>query len=269
MRATTARIRNVVVEIASLPIQFSCENADFVQLIVERYSEFLSLSTEAVAEFEVALTEPDTYIHRCDLQVTNRGNEWLIERSDFRAIWNPSTGRGRIQQAASIYAFDSVLRVVHTLMLPRMGGFLLHASSFVWNNRALLFSGAAGTGKTTIAKLAPPGASLLSDDVSCVARKRDSYNAIGTPFYCGLGRSGKNLEAHIETLYLLAQASESKIEAVESGAAIRGLMENIICFVRDPQLVKLIFETACDFVSRIPVRRVTFAPNVSVWDIIQ
>jgi hypothetical protein len=45
-------------------------------------------------------------------------------------------------------------------------------------------------------------------------------------------------------------------------------MENVLFFARDPEFVKLVFESACDFVNHVPVRRLTFAPTSSVWELI-
>jgi len=46
------------------------------------------------------------------------------------------------------------------------------------------------------------------------------------------------------------------------------LLGNILFFARDPEFVNLVFNTACDFAARIPVRRLTFAPDTSVWELI-
>jgi len=266
--AAAARARSVVIECANLPIRLWCDSPNFSQFIEERYSGFLSSSSDAVAEFEIELTLPAVNVEHEDISVTWDSGQWWIERTDFRARWNPTTAHGLIQQTASIYSLDSVLRIVHTLILARMGGFLLHASSAIRNGRVFLFSGVSGAGKTTIVRLAPPNTSLLSDDISCVIHRRDSYNAVGTPFYCELGRPGENLEAPIKTLYLLAQGSENRTESLERAAAVRGLLENVLFFASDPELVESVFETACEFVEQVPVRRLTFVPETSVWDLI-
>ena len=191
-----------------------------------------------------------------------------MERGDFRAEWNPSTARGRIQQTINPYSLDSVLRIVHTLLLAQRGGFLVHASSAVRNGRAFLFSGISGAGKTTMARLAPPDASLLTDEVSYVTRHDGRYFAAGTPFFGELARVGENLRAPIDAVYLLAKGPQNKIEPIVGAAAVRGLLENILFFARDSEFVKLVFDAAVDFVCRVPVRRLTFMPDARVWELI-
>jgi len=96
--------------------------------------------------------------------------------------------------------------MLHSLILARDGGFLVHAASAVRNGRAFLFAGVSGAGKTTIWRLAPPDVALL---------------------------------------------------------------QNILFFAQDDELQQLVFHTAFEFVSCVTVRRLVFAPEVRVWDLIR
>jgi hypothetical protein len=266
----TERMRSVVIEIANLPLRFWCDSSDFIELIKERYSGFLTSSGVPIGELEIEVTPGNRLATGGeDVLVVREGEQWLMERMDFRARWNVSTGQGRIRLVASIYSLDSVLRVLLTLVLAQKDGLLLHASSVIRDGSAVVFLGKSGAAKTKIAKLAPPDTFLLSDDVSCLIRRPNSFNAMGTPFYCGLGRSGESREAPVGTIYLAAHGRENKIEPVGGAAAVRGILENVLLFSQDPELSKSVFETSCEFVSRVPVKRLTFVPGTSIWDLVQ
>ena len=259
---------DVVVEIGGLPIRLRCDDSAFLHMIRERYTGYVSPSNDASFDLEIELAPPGSESGDEDVRVTLDSGRWLMERGDFRAEWNPSTARGRIQQTINPYSLDSVLRIVHTLLLAQRGGFLVHASSAVRNGRAFLFSGISGAGKTTMARLAPPDASLLTDEVSYVTRHDGRYFAAGTPFFGELARVGENLRAPIDAVYLLAKGPQNKIEPIVGAAAVRGLLENILFFARDSEFVKLVFDAAVDFVCRVPVRRLTFMPDARVWELI-
>lgn len=264
----TAQSDSIVVEIGGLPIRLRCADSAFVDLLVERYAGYVTNSNDAGFDFEIELAPPGTESGDEDLSVAWESGRWRMERGDFSAEWDPSTCRGRIQQTINPYSLDSVLRIVHTLLLARRGGFLMHASSAIRNGRAFLFSGVSGAGKTTIARLAPPDAALLTDEISYVTRQDERYFAVGTPFFGELARVGENLRAPIECVYLLAQGPENTVEPIVGADAVRGLLGNILFFARDPEFVKLVFDSAFDFVSRVPVRRLTFAPDARVWELI-
>lgn len=259
---------DVVVEIGGLPIRLRSGDSAFIRLIQERYAGYTSSLKDASFDFDIELAPPGTESGDEDLRVTWNSGRWLMERGDFRAEWNPSTARGRIEQTINPYSLDSVLRIVHTLLLARKGGFLVHAASAIRNGRAFLFAGVSGAGKTTMARLAPPDAALLTDEISYVARQDGRYFALGTPFFGELARAGENLRAPIECVYLLAKGPENKIEPIAGADAVRGLLGNILFFARDPRFVKLVFNAAFDFVTRVPVRRLTFVPDSRVWELI-
>jgi hypothetical protein len=197
-----------------------------------------------------------------------RDGTWRLGRGDFRAQWDPGARRGRIRQSANPYAIDSVLRIVHTLILAHEGGFLLHSAGAIRHGRAFLFSGVSGAGKTTISRLAPPDVTLLTDEVSYVRRVDAGYRACGTPFAGELARVGENCSAPIASLFFLKQGPENKIEAVAKSEAIRRLMRNILFFAEDAALVEKVFQSACEFVERVPVQQLTFTPDSRVWGMI-
>jgi hypothetical protein len=259
----------ISVEIGGLPILLRTQDLSFKELLADRYAKFLSTSSDIRFKFDVELIAPPTEGEDADAHVEIHGREWYVRRGDFLARWDPDARRGTIRQSANPYSLDSVLRIVHTLVLAREGGFLLHAASAIRNGRAFLFSGVSGAGKTTISGLIPDDAILLTDEISYVRRGLDGYDACGTPFAGELARVGENQSAPIAGLYFLAKGPENKIETIGTAEAARCLMRNILFFAEDAELVNLIFQAACEFVERVPVRRLTFYPDARVWDLIR
>src|SRR5262249_35150747 len=129
-----------------------------------------------------------------------------------------------------------------------------------------LFSGVSGAGKTTISRLAPPDATFLTDEISYVRREEDRFVACGTPFAGEMGRPGENCCAPLAALFFLAKGRENRINPMEPSDAVRLLMRNILFFANDPELVKLVFRSAFEFVERVPVKRLTFFPDERVWE---
>ncbi|MGB7283781.1 MAG: hypothetical protein WBE13_16060 [Candidatus Acidiferrum sp.] len=265
---TIGPVSDVVIEIGGFPIRLSTDDPAFVEMLKERYAGFVTCGGSAQIDFDVILEPAESMLGHGEVLVEQESGQWSMGRGDFYADWNPGAARGMIRQSANPYSLNSVLRIVHTLLLAKQGGFLVHASSAVRNGRAFLFAGVSGAGKTTMARLAPPDVTLLTDEISYVRRQEDGYHAYGTPFAGDLGRLGENMRAPLATLYLLTKGAENKIEPVSEAEAARALLENILCFARDPELVRSVFEAACDFVGRVPTRRLTFTPDARVWEMI-
>jgi hypothetical protein len=255
------------VEIGGIPIALFTSDEGFLELLRQRYGGFLSSSRpEFELEFDLTDTGP---VSDDDVRVRRDGEEWLLERGDFRARWDPRTGRGSVRQNANPYSLDSVLRILHSLILAQRGGFLLHAASAICDGRACLFSGVSGAGKTTMTRLAPADITLLTDEISYLRPSADGYSAFGTPFAGELARAGENCAAPVSALFFLEQGPENRVDELSSAEAVRRLMRNILFFAEDQGLVKKLLATACDFVARVPIRRLTFYPDARVWDLVR
>ena len=96
-----------------------------------------------------------------------------------------------------------------------------------------------------------------------------AFVAFGTPFAGELARIGENLRAPIAALYLLDQGPGNTLQDVSQAEAVRALLQNILFFAQDDELAQLVFQTAFEFVRCVPVRRLVFAPDARVWDLIR
>jgi hypothetical protein len=259
---------SVVIAIGGVPVRVNTIDPGFIQMLENRYAGFVRADDHAEFDLDVDLIPPSAADPDADVRVTQQSGRWLLTRGDFRAEWEPATRRGWIKQKANPYSIDAVLRIVHTLVLARQGGFLLHSASAIRDGKAFLFAGASGAGKTTISRLAPVDATLLTDEISYVRKFGEDYVAFGTPFTGELAKAGENTSAPLAALYLLAQGPENRIEPVAVADAGRELLSNMLFFADDQEMVQHAFQAACDFVHRVPVHRLTFVPDARVWEMI-
>jgi hypothetical protein len=267
----------VVIAIGGVSVRVNTADADFLAMLEARYAGFViaetGAGTPAEFEFDVELAASAFADPEAAVSVTHRSGRWFMTRGDFRAEWDPAARRGWIQQTANPYSIDAVLRITHTLVLARQGGFLLHSASAIRNGKAFLFAGVSGAGKTTISRLAPADATLLTDEISYVCKgdvstNSEGYVAFGTPFTGELAKLGENTSAPVAALYLLAQGPENRIDPVGAADAGRELLANMLFFAEDQEMVHQVFQAACDFVHRVPVYRLTFVPDARVWEMI-
>lgn len=278
----------VAVDIGGTPILLRTRDAAFRALLERRYGEFLREPRTEDYSLEVELQPEDGPVTpEEELRVRRKDEQWQLLRGDFRAQWDPQVGRGTVLQTLSPFAIDSVLRIVHSLIQAPRGGFLLHGASAIRNGRAFLFSGVSGAGKTTISRLAPPDATILTDEISYI-RKADpprsgdparneapnsasntGYEACGTPFAGELARIGANRRAPIAHLFFLAQGPENRIDPIPTPDALRMLLRNILFFADDSTLVEMVFRSACEFLNSVPASRLTFFPDERVWELVR
>lgn len=266
---TATAAQEVIIEIGGMAIQVRSESPEFLQILERRYAGFVNAEAQPAFELEVEIVPPQRITGEDDISVHFDSGRWRIERGDLWAEWDPAARWGRVVQSANPYSIDAALRIIHSLILAREGGLLMHAASGVRNGKAFLFAGVSGAGKTTISCLAPMDVTLLTDEISYVRREGHGYVAHGTPFAGELAKVGANVQAPLAAVYFLQKGLENAIEAVGASEAVRRLMENVLFFARDPELVEMVFESACELARRVPVFRLTFFPDERVWELIQ
>ena len=127
----TAQVCETTVEIGAMPILVRTGSPEFHQILRQRYGGYLSDSASPSATFDVDIVPPQRISDDEDLNVRREGALWVMERGDFRAVWDPATGQGTIRQSANPYSIDAAFRIVHSLLLAQQGGLLIHAAALV------------------------------------------------------------------------------------------------------------------------------------------
>jgi hypothetical protein len=258
----------VIVEVGGIPILLRPDDSSVHEAITQRFAGFLT-DKPSSDPFELTMRlEPGGPTGAQEPRVVCGEDRWRFERGDFQAEWSPRSGRGWVRcKLASAPTVDSVVRILHSLLLARQGGFLLHSGSVIRNGRAFIFAGVSGAGKTTITRLAPPDVTLLTDEISYIRPGDAGYLAYGTPFAGDLGIPGTNVSAPVKALYVLSKGPRNIIEPLRNLEAATVLLRNILFFAEEPELVRSVFETACRFADRVPIYRLTFAPTPQVWEL--
>lgn len=81
-----------------------------------------------------------------------------------------------------IYQFNYILQSIIVWKLTNIGGFILHASSTLVDNKSILFLGESGMGKSTARKLLSTTYKAFSDEYIIVRKVKSHYLSFQTPF---------------------------------------------------------------------------------------
>jgi hypothetical protein len=127
---------NADIGIGGTQVRLHCADRDFLDSLGERYAGFLGPTRIPDYEFVLDLYSPQGDVPDDDVTVFRRDRLWCLRRGDFQAEWDPVARTGSIRMPPSPYSLDSVLRIVHTLLLAPVGGMLMHSSSAVRGGRA-------------------------------------------------------------------------------------------------------------------------------------
>ena len=261
--------RALTITIGGLPVRFSVPDAAFAAMLAERYASFVQAGVlpSPEIEFEICLVPPGRIAGPAELEVRCHSGVWCVGRADFRAEFDLAARGGRVTLFPNPYAIDALLRIVHSLLLARSGGILLHAASGISSGRGVVFSGVSGAGKTTIARLAPPGVQLLTDEISYLRRVDAGYRIYGTPFSGELALRGEDISAPLAAIHMIEHGAVNRREPLAQPDAVRRLLRNTLFFAQEAELVSGVFATLCELTESVPVYRLEFAPDARVWEL--
>jgi hypothetical protein len=178
------------------------------------------------------------------LTLTSTAKGITVERWDVSAKLTASPGRGkRLRYRGSArcemnpISVDCLLRTVCATILPQVDGMLIHSCGLRHAEVGVVFPGASGAGKTTLARKAPDADDVLSDEIVAVRRSDDgTWRVHGTPFWGDFARGGISMRSWpLRTLAFLAQAPRDAVTMtpiVSSDATLR-LLGCFLSFTTD------------------------------------
>lgn len=142
------------------------------------------------------------------------------------------------------------------------GGFLLHASWIRYRDRAILFTGHSGIGKSTQAALWEQhrGAELINGDRAAIFPTTDGAQVRGIP-YCGSSGVNKNQTMPLAAIVALSQATENSITRLKGAKAFRPLWEGCSVNLWDPEAIGQSTQAVADAVSAVPVYHLACTPD--------
>ncbi len=162
-------------------------------------------------------------------QPTIQGRIWAVEdRGDIRVDVDTKNNKFQIfaqNPGQFLRRFSECLRAAINPFLFKYQGFILHASSVVFENQGYIFSGPSGAGKSTIRKMLKLPS--LGDDSAIIRKIGKRFYLFGSPFYERTKTIYPNQKLAIGGIYFLKQARENKLRQLIPEEAFPAILANI------------------------------------------
>ena len=233
-------------KVADVLFSVTADDGDFA--LMTNYEPFVcDDGSSASAVFQLSVKEGDTVAYTEEMRQDDEGqmivcgktgdgnpvfefiwaNEtagWLLGSQDYRQATLVVTGRYRK------LAIDNALMILYALSTAELGVALFHSSTVSFGDKAYMFLGVSGTGKSTHSSLwlkYIEGTELLNDD-NPVVRVSDNGNATvyGSP-WSGKTPCYRNLSYPLGGIVLLSQAPYNNIHRLQGIHAYVALVPSI------------------------------------------
>jgi len=238
----------------NLLFHFKNYNKKLNSLFIERYSGFFSKNKKV--DFYINTIFNNYCNNFSKPYVRKEKNKIFIKREDIEFRPDSKTKKYLLKIKPSIYSFDSFLRILISLILPQKNGLLIHSSSILFNNKAFLFVGKSGSGKTTISKLSRTKALIMSDELTPILSNGSIFSS---PFWGEMEGKGKNIQANIEKIFIIKKSNINKIENLSLEDFLFYFMPCVMNFSKDSSTSKRIIDIATLLYKKFKISKLYFS----------
>ena len=173
--------------------------------------------TENKYGFYDYITEVDKVV---SFMTANKGwNEFSYIHSDLNDLFGIPVER----------AVFNVLGHLFSQGIRMYNGAVLHASTIIYDGKAVTFTAPSGTGKSThtaLWKKYYPQTEIINDDMPAIRKVNGVFNAYGTP-WAGKTDINVNTSAPLSAMVFIERATECSITKIEPIEAVIRMMREI------------------------------------------
>lgn len=163
-------------------------------------------------------------------------------------------------------AITKLFKLIFSVLLPRKGAIVVHASCVAYNGRAILFPGLHDSGKTTIARLLEEELGLLTvSEDSSVLRPKESAGPMveSFPFTLHGDPAGVREQFPLFSILFLNGWGKNSLNMISKKEAISKLLRNTIRFSFEHQSMQSLLDVASAVIEKVPSHKLNFTKDSS------
>lgn len=168
-----------------------------------------------------------------------------------------------------MHLFNPIIEVCLLSRLAQEGGLLLHASGLLYRGSGFVFSGASGTGKSTMAGwFAERDAQILSDERIILKTTPTGTRFFGTP-WIGSGAFAANASAPLTRLFCIRHGVEQhRLESVPASRIVSFLLQQTFLPYWDRIAMDATLDSLVSMTQQIPCMSLACLKDPNVVDAI-
>jgi hypothetical protein len=186
----------------------------------------------------------------------------------------PLTAQFRIGPSPN--SLEACLRIAASLALPRTRALILHASAVVEADRALVFTGVSGAGKSTISTMladAYPACRKIADELLVLRAREAGEHEPGwqviVPPYLGPAGVAHGATAPLAGIHVLVQANHDTREPLAPVVALRELLRHVLVYIAEPRTADHVLALAAEVAAAVPCYRLHFRKDPYVGRLLE
>lgn len=202
-----------------------------------------------------------------NVEITKSKNSICYQRTDYRIEVNSEFNRATIMVYDDFALKHALLNLYSSFIVFHNWGLLMHSSCVLDHNKAHMFAGHSGAGKSTAARLSQPR-ELLSDEATIIKVENDSVTVYNSPFRSDTETNEYVPESPLKSIQLLVQSRAIKRTRIKKSEAVIDLIGKVFYWKHDPEDTKKVLLLLTKLIVSVPVYELQFEKNNNFWELI-
>ncbi|WP_218091391.1 hypothetical protein [Paenibacillus solanacearum] len=256
-----------IVQIAEHTLLLKTES-DFVkEFICQKYdAEPVSLATTQEADLSVVIEEGyGSSFQDYNVEVTITDECKIYKRTDYLIEIDKQYKAVRICIHDDFALKHAMVNLYSAYITQYEWGLLIHSSCLLEQERAYLFAGHSGAGKSTVAQLSQPRP-ILSDEATIIKITENDVVVYNSPF-----RSDTELPElpgtyPLTAIQILRQSPDNRRLRMGVMEGIQQLLQRVFYWAHHPEETKKVFRMCRLLAGKVPVYELYFQKNNTFWE---
>lgn len=261
----------LTVEIGGLTFAITTHDPLTLTPIASLYQAF---TIAGAAEWQVQVTLDTTLHDGMPPQIRHEGQVTYFRTMSHQGWVDLDKKLAKVSTPSPPKIHSALVRVLSFILmqiLPRRGeGLLVHGAGVILQERAHLFFGASGRGKSTVARLAQGVGRVLTDENVIIRKSATGFRLYSTPFW-GLSTPAHDIQsigradAPLDGLYALEHCANFELERLSKGRATMALLTSEKVATERTSSAAAWLEMVREIVEQVPTYRLGFRPTTTLW----
>ncbi|WP_270180225.1 hypothetical protein [Alkalihalobacillus sp. CinArs1] len=200
-----------------------------------------------------------------DVAIQKGNGSVFYNRGDYLIEVDENYAKATIKAYNDFALKHALMNLYSAFIVHNKWGLLIHSSCIKEHEKAFIFTGHSGAGKSTVAELSSPR-TILSDEATVVKVTSGDVQAFDSPFRSDTVASFSEKPLKLAGIQLLEQSSTIERVKLEKAESVMKMLDKIFYWAYDPAETQKLFSLLQQLVRVVPVYNLKFQKNDAFWE---
>ncbi|WP_226645616.1 hypothetical protein [Mesobacillus subterraneus] len=256
----------ISINIGDLTVGFIYESLNELEVLNKTFSPRYACNRPEMMTVSIT-TNYGVPFQDCNVAFRKEGNKVYFKRADYLIESTLDYTSATIHVHDELALKHALMNLYSSYIVYHNWGLLIHSSCAIQNDKAHIFAGHSGAGKSTAARLSQPR-ELLSDEATIVKITEIEITVFDSPFRSELQSTGYQQPCPLAGIQILHQAEKNSLEKMRKPDALLSLMDKVFYWSHDPAETQRIMGLLRILVEKVPVYELYFRKDPTFWELI-